>query len=38
LVRGAQTKQEVVYIGVAGIGPNGGGGIKGRLKSHNLKK
>jgi hypothetical protein len=33
-----ERKQAVVYIGVAGIGRNGGGGIKGRLKSHNRKK
>jgi hypothetical protein len=29
---------EVTYIGVAGISPTGGGGIRGRLKSHNAKK
>jgi hypothetical protein len=25
---------EVVYIGVAGLGPDGGGGIRGRLRRH----
>lgn len=28
---------EVRYIGVAGLGPTGGGGIRSRLKSHNAK-
>jgi len=31
-------KHEVVYIGVAGIGENGGGGIKSRLRSHHQNK
>ena len=31
-------KHEVVYIGVAGLGKSGRGGIKGRLRSHNRKK
>lgn len=26
------------YIGIAGIGKDGGGGIRGRLKSHQQKK
>jgi hypothetical protein len=29
---------EACYIGVAGLGPTGGGGIRSRLKSHNAKK
>lgn len=29
---------EVSYIGVAGLGPTGGGGIRSRLKSHDLRK
>jgi hypothetical protein len=28
---------EVIYIGVAGVGKDGGGGIRGRLKNHNKK-
>ena len=28
---------EVVYIGVAGLGKTGGGGVRGRLKSHNAR-
>jgi hypothetical protein len=28
----------VSYIGIAGIGKDGGGGIRGRLKSHQQKK
>ena len=27
----------VVYIGVAGLGRTGGGGVRGRLKSHNAR-
>jgi len=30
----ATTKYEVVYIGVAGIGKTGGGGIQSRLRTH----
>ena len=29
---------EACYIGVAGLGATGGGGIRARLKSHNAKK
>jgi hypothetical protein len=36
--RRAPTEYEVVYIGVAGIGPNGGGGMLGRLRSHDRTK
>ena len=35
--RGAK-HYEVSYIGVAGLGRTGGGGIRGLLKSHALKK
>jgi len=31
-------KYDVVYIGVAGLGRTGGGGVRSRLKSHNLRK
>ena len=31
-------RYEVCYIGVAGLGVTGGGGIRSRLKSHNAKK
>lgn len=30
-------ERNVVYIGVAGVGKNGGGGIIGRLKAHDRK-
>lgn len=30
-------RHEVVYIGVAGLGVTGGGGVRSRLKSHNQK-
>jgi hypothetical protein len=31
-------RYEVSYIGVAGLGPTGGGGMRSRLKSHFTKK
>ncbi len=31
-------KFEVSYIGVAGLGVTGGGGVRSRLKSHNARK
>lgn len=31
-------RYEVSYIGVAGISPTGGGGIRSRIASHNKKK
>jgi hypothetical protein len=31
-------RHEVSYIGVAGLGATGGGGIRGRLKSHDQRK
>lgn len=34
----ASNEYEVVYIGVAGVGKDGGGGIRGRLKTHHRKK
>jgi hypothetical protein len=38
LYRQRDSDYEVRYIGVAGISPSGGGGIRGRLKSHAAKK
>lgn len=32
---GSGDKYEAVYIGVAGLGVTGGGGVRGRLKNHN---
>jgi hypothetical protein len=31
---GAADKYEVAYLGIAGVGKDGGGGIRGRLKRH----
>jgi hypothetical protein len=36
--KGRAERYEVTYIGVAGLGPTGGGGIRSRLKSHAQKK
>ncbi len=36
--RGKADRYEVSYIGVAGLGPTGGGGILSRLKSHAQNK
>jgi hypothetical protein len=36
--KGAAEEYEVVYLGIAGIGKDGGGGIRGRLKAHHRKK
>src|SRR5690348_15611332 len=38
LYRQRKTRFEVVYLGVAGIGPTGGGGVRSRLRSHNRRK
>lgn len=35
--KAAGEKYNVVYIGVAGLGKTGGGGARGRLKSHNTR-
>lgn len=36
--KGSSGEYEAVYIGVAGIGKSGGGGIRGRLKSHHANR
>ena len=36
--KGRTSAFEVSYIGVAGLGPTGGGGIRSRLKSHDARK
>jgi hypothetical protein len=35
---GRSDEYEMSYIGIAGIGKDGGGGIRGRVKSHHKKK